>query len=299
MGFLTTLTTNASLIDEKYAKLLAKYPPMCTLVTLYGADAETYQTMCGNGAAFDKTIRGLEHLKDISTFLEVRTTFIKDNKDQLDRLREIGHRYTRRYAINYMVFGSLPGVCSPVSECRLTPQEAYDVDANNRLYYEEKRIKAREEARAQGKEAEIHEKMVDVSFQRNKKMKDIPKKETATKALEIFPTVLSCSAAKSMCAISWDGRMLACGAFSSPYTLPLEEGFKAAWDRLPTLFEGITHPKKCQGCEYFSGCPNCLAYLQSETGSFDEAPEYICEMAKERRRRRILRESQEKAQQIE
>jgi len=290
MGFLISLATNGSLIDEKYAKLLAKYPPTCTLVTLYGADSETYQSMCDNGAAFDKTIRGLEYLKDISTFLEVRTTFTKYNKDQLEQLREIGHRYTKRYAINYMVFGTLPGVCSPVSECRLSPVECYDIDENNRIYYQEKRKKAMEEAKAKGIKIGSEEKPLDVSFESNQKLDQEPKKEK-DRGYGVPPTVLTCLSAKANCDITWDGRMVACGAFSSPYTLPLEEGFKKAWDRLPTLFEGITHPKKCQGCEYFNGCPNCLAYLQSETGSFDKAPEYICAIAKERRRRRILRES--------
>lgn len=287
MGFLISLATNGSLIDEKYAKLLSKYPPTCTLVTLYGADAETYQSICGNGAMFEKTIRGLEYLKDISTFLEVRTTFIKDNKDQLARLREIGHRYTKRFAINYMVFRPLPGVTSPVDECRLTAKECYDLEEENRTYYRERRAAIEE---AKKKEAESEEKSLDISFQKNQKMQQDSQRSKYS-GVDIFPEVLTCLAAKSMCDITWDGRMVACISFSSPYTLPLEEGFKEAWYRLPTLFEGVAYPQKCQACEHYNACPNCLAFIQTETGCFAEAPEYICEMGKERKRRKLLRES--------
>ena len=75
--------------------------------------------------------------------------------------------------------------------------------------------------------------------------------------------------------------MLPCGSFSHPYTLPLQEGFQQAWDRLPGLFEDIMLPEKCTSCAYADGaCANCPAMLQSETGSLNEVSNYICGITK-------------------
>jgi MoaA/NifB/PqqE/SkfB family radical SAM enzyme len=87
-----------------------------------------------------------------------------------------------------------------------------------------------------------------------------PRKEDG---FRLPPTILECLAAKSMYWITWDGKMLPCGTFSWPFTLPLNEGFDTAWERLPGLFEKIVPPAECQACEYGNGkCPNCPAILQ-------------------------------------
>ncbi len=56
---------------------------------------------------------------------------------------------------------------------------------------------------------------------------------------DLPPKIITCLAAKSMYWITWDGKMLPCGSFARPFTLPFAEGFRQAWDRLPTLFEDI------------------------------------------------------------
>jgi radical SAM protein with 4Fe4S-binding SPASM domain len=263
MGFIIGINTNASLLDEKYYRLFSGYPPTSVSVTVYGADRETYQNITGNGNHFDSTIRGLEYLKDISTSLEVKATFIKDNKDQIDRIRELADRYTDRFAINYMVFKPIPGVVSEAEKCRLSAQECFDIDISNRQYYHELRLKNKADGIS---EAEPAPKVPD--------NRDF--------GLDVYPEVLTCLAAKAAYWISWDGRMLPCATFDELMTEPLTEGFRAAWNRLPTLFNDIKHPQQCVECADFHTCPNCPAYFFAETGSYDQVSEYICEMVRER-----------------
>ena len=272
MGFIICVNTNASLVDEKYYKLFSKYPPSVFSVTLYGADRETYQKITGSADNFDKTIKGLEYLSKVSSYLEIKATFVKDNKDQLDRIRELANRYTKQFAINYLVFKPNPGVASQAAECRLTVSESLDIDISNRLYYEKLYIET------MGK---TDEKATDASSQA--KAKDDPKNKDY--GIDAYPEVLTCLAAKAAYWVSWDGRMLPCGTFDQLYTEPLKEGFKEAWDRLPTLFRDIKHPQKCIECKYYQKCPNCPAYFFVETGSYDEVSDYICELAHERNKR--------------
>jgi radical SAM protein with 4Fe4S-binding SPASM domain len=266
MGFIIALNTNATLMTPKLLKLFERYPPTETNVTLYGASRETYGKICGNPGGFDQTIRGLEMLSGVSTVLEVRTTFIKDNMYELDELRSIANRFTNRYAINTNVFKSTRITESNAEDCRLSPKQRFDIVDDNMRYYENFNSGISEPAE-KNIESDNFAHIKDYGF-------------------SLPPVALTCLAAKSMYWITWDGKMLPCGSFSAPYTLPFENGFKAAWDELPELFMNIRAPEECSKCEYSDGkCPNCPAMLQAETGQFDRISPYLCETAKEMERR--------------
>lgn len=263
MGLIITLNTNATLMNDRLFKLFKRYPPTAANVTLYGASAETYEKICGNPAGFEQTLRGLDMLTEVSTELEVRTTFIKDNINELDELRRISNRYTKRFAVNILVNRPVRGACTDVESCRLNPRQAFDIVAANAEYY--RKLNSGEEYAIEwNMDSDYFSKIKDYGF-------DLP------------PKIISCLAAKSMYWITWDGKMLPCGSFSSPFTLPFTEGFIEAWDRLPLLYEDISLPKECKKCEYADGrCSNCPAILQMETGHFDAVSPYICEMTKEK-----------------
>ena len=273
MGFIVSINTNASLMNDRYYKLFSRYPPSSVAVTLYGADEDTYKSVCGNPDFFGQTIRGLQYWAEIPTNIEVRTTFIKDNMHQLDKLREIANRFTKTYAVNYMVFKAVPGVMSEVEQCRLSAKECFDIRESNVLYYNKLNENNQDKSQDEG--------FADISF--DGLDKDDPK--IRDDGMDVFPEILTCLAAKAAYWIRWDGKMLPCGSFVWPYSLPLVEGFKTAWDRLPELLIDMKHPQKCIECVYYHNCPNCPAYLQMETGSFDEPADYVCDMAKERNTR--------------
>jgi MoaA/NifB/PqqE/SkfB family radical SAM enzyme len=243
--------------------LFKKYPPTSTNVTLYGASPETYGKICGSLEGFNQTLRGLDMLSEVSTVLEVRSTFIKDNMYELDELRRIANKYTERFAININVNKAIRGADSDVENCRLNPAQVYDIVDANLQYYTTLNTDAGDDM-LKNMETDHFTEVRDYGF-------DLP------------PKIIECLASKSMYWITWDGKMLPCGSFSSPYTLPFEEGFKPAWDRLPALFESIMPPHECTICEYGNGkCPNCPAILQTESGFPDKVSPYICEMTKER-----------------
>ena len=272
MGFRLGVNTNASLIAPKYESLFSKYPPSEILVTLYGADAETYDKVCGNPAAFDNVMKGLEFAADLPTRLKIRATFIKDNKDQLKKLRDIAHGLRKDLFINPFVNMPVPGVSADVEGCRLSAGECMDVLVEHLAFYDELSI-SREQAKV----------AVNSAFDGI----GIEEPGERGQGSDVYPGILKCQASKSMYHIKWDGKMLPCVSFLSPYALPLEEGFREAWGRLPDLLKDLRRPKKCSGCEYFNRCRICPAKVEAETGSFDEVPEYICGVIKEMATRKI------------
>ena len=270
MGFRLGINTNASLITPKYERLFSKYPPAEILVTLYGADNEAYHRVCGNPAAFDNVIKGLEFAAGLSTRLGIRSTLIKQNKEQLKQLRDIAYRFKTNLDINPFVNMPVPGVSSDVESCRLSAGECVDIIEENNaliagLYKNSEQAKAAAGSTFDG-----------IEF------------DKPAQGSDVYPGIISCQASKSMYHIKWDGKMYPCISFLSPYTLPLEEGFKEAWNRLPDLLKALRRPKKCSGCEYSDRCTVCPAMVEAETGSFDKAPEYICAVVEEMAARNML-----------
>jgi len=266
MGFRLSVNTNASLITPKYERLFSKYPPSNMLVTLYGADAETYHQVCGNPAAFDNVIKGLEFASDLPTRLQIRATFIKDNKDQLKELRDISNRFKVDLIINPFVNMPVPGVSADVERCRLSAGECMDVVEEYAAYYDKL-----ENNSNQAKEA------VNIVFDGI----GLENPGERNQRFDVYPGIIRCNASKSMYHIKWDGKMYPCVSFISPYTLPLDEGLTEAWNRLPYMLKDLRRPKKCSICEYYDRCKVCCARAEAETGSFDKAPEYICGIVKE------------------
>ena len=230
MGLRVSINTNASLLATKYERLFSKYPPTEILVTLYGADSETYSRVCGNSAGFDNVIKWFEFASALPTRLGIRATLIKQNKGQLKRLRDIAYSFKKDLDINPFINTPLPGVSTNVEACRLDAAEIVDVvTENNSLVAELYKNNAQAKA------------ALSSSFDGI----ELDKLGVRTQGFDIYPGILRCQASKSMYQIKWDGKMYPCVSFLSPYTSPLEEGFKEAWDRLPGLLKDLRRPKKC------------------------------------------------------
>ncbi|MGN1032143.1 MAG: radical SAM protein, partial [Intestinibacter sp.] len=126
LGFVIQLYTNATLVDDKIIETLKKYPPHKIGVTLYGASPETYKKVCGNSDAFYRAIAGIKRLNQLPSVLEIRTTLIKDNVQDIDKIEEIAKQIVSPDAnvihSEYVLKAVRGGDCD-VENCRLTPRE--------------------------------------------------------------------------------------------------------------------------------------------------------------------------------
>lgn len=269
MGFMLNLNTNGTLITPKIIDLFAKYPPSGGIaVTIYGASPETYDSVCGSEKWFHKMLNGLEALSSLSITLSVRSTFVKANRHEYLEMHELSKRFTGSYGINPFVTKPVRGVIRDIEDVRMTAEQAFRVD---REYVEDYRQRKQgdvlEDEKLTKREL-IGEDRVRIAAEAAEMFRNIP------------PSVIHCTAAKTQYVISWDGKMLPCLNFATPYTLPLEIGVKAAWDQLLEESMKIPACPECKGCEYADYCMNCPGYLQTETGSFEKAAPYLCSLAK-------------------
>ncbi|MBM9605785.1 radical SAM protein [Desulfopila inferna] len=92
-GYLTSLFTNASLIDEDLADFFAEWTPTLISTTLYGACEDTYKRVTGNDGMFHKVKTALELLKQRKIHLQVKGTFSRLNKDEFHAIKDISLQY--------------------------------------------------------------------------------------------------------------------------------------------------------------------------------------------------------------
>jgi len=242
MGFMIDLFTNGVLIDDEIISLFKEYPPVNISITMYGASRETYEIVCGNGEAYDLMISNIYRIKKEFPNMQMtlKTTLTKHNIDDTAAMKTFAENMGEPLSIGLATVKAVRGANRPeMEEYRLS----YDDVRNIVQDYKEKYFVDEET------KVEYHERH-DKSF--------------------------ICNAGITSCIISWDGRMFPCLTFSSPYTEPLKNGFKSAWEELRVLRQRITVPNRCVNCKWSSYCGTCPAIIQAESGTYIDDEKFNC-----------------------
>ena len=99
---------------------------------------------------------------------------------------------------------------------------------------------------------------------------------------------LRCRAGKCSFWITWQGNMLACGMFPGDGEGNVfDEDFLSVWKRTVLATDQIRLPAKCAGCNLQESCKACAAMVVTETGCFDQVPQYRCTMAQQHPKARM------------
>jgi radical SAM protein with 4Fe4S-binding SPASM domain len=127
-GFLITLFTNGTIINEQIADYLAEWPPFAIEITLYGRTRETYEALTAVPGSYDRCLRGIRLLKERGLPLKLKTVATSINKHEVVAMRqfaeeEIGVEFKMDGQINPRIDCSQ----SPLA-VRLTPEEVVALD---------------------------------------------------------------------------------------------------------------------------------------------------------------------------
>ncbi len=263
IGFHLILHTNGTLINEKFIQWFSPVRASKVAVTLYGASADTYRKTTGVASAFNKTLRGIDHLLEAGINTEIRSPLTRLNIHEAKRISSLGHERGINVRFFHSLIKSRRGISSDSVNVRLSRQEAISV-------------------------AKFHISGCDQELQPGAgHISQVPLQDNFDIPIctdnSISPSAMKCMAGKSSYLISWDGKMLPCALMEHPFTLPFEQGFQKAWEKLVKQTGEITGPAECSLCPLKSFCDVCPARLQAETGSVNKLSPYICESAKTRK----------------
>ncbi len=249
-GFLITLFTNGTIINEQIADYLAEWPPFAIEITLYGRTRETYEALTMIPGSYDRCLRGIKLLKERNLPLKLKTVATSINKHEVMAMRrfaeeELGVEFKMDGQINPRIDCSQ----SPLA-VRLMPEEVVALDmAMPKAISEYRKLAQRD-------------------------LENLPN-------LSANDTLYFCGGGMGGFALNAYGEMGIC-VISQQNTFSLREAkLQQIWDgALADLRNSKrTRMTKCVNCRIQSLCGMCPANGELENGDRENPVEFLCHVA--------------------
>jgi radical SAM protein with 4Fe4S-binding SPASM domain len=249
-GFLITLFTNGTIINEQIADYLVEWPPFAIEITLYGRTRETYEALTAVPGSYDRCLRGIKLLKERGLPLKLKTVPTSINKHEVGAMRlfaeeELGVEFKMDGQINPRIDCSQ----SPLA-VRLTPEELVALDM----------------ADPKGKSEYLRLAKHDLEKPAN---------------LSQIDTIYFCGGGMNSFAINAWGEVGIC-VISQQETFSVRAaGVQAVWGEslLQLRNRKRTRVTKCVECRIQSLCGMCPANGEMENGDRESPVEFLCNVA--------------------
>jgi radical SAM protein with 4Fe4S-binding SPASM domain len=245
-GFLITLYTNGTLINERIADYLCEWRPFSIEITLYGRTKETYERLTNIPGSYERCLRGIELLKERGLPLKLKTVAVTVNKHEVLEMKrfaeeELGVEFKYDSLINARIDCS----DSPLA-VRLKAEEVVELDLADA-----ERVN------------EWHKLAADLQ---NPVMWN--------------DDVYHCGGGLSSFAVDPLGRMSIC-VLSRSEVYDLRRGSVVeGWEKFlsSVRFKKITRPTKCRTCQLRASCGMCPANGELENGDAESPVAFLCEV---------------------
>lgn len=256
MGFVVSINSNGTLINEETVAWLREVPPSRVNISLYGASDATYSRLCGNSQGFTQTTNAIRLLRQAGIQVKLSISATPHNAGDLPAMVAYAKENGLVVQVATYMFPPLRRDPALVGKNeRFTPEEAawYTAYADYLIY---------------GRE----------DFLRNAQGLACPA-DPEEDCIQIGEGI-RCRAGKCSFWVTWEGKCLPCGM------LPLENApnvfeqpFAQAWQAVRQAAGEIRLPARCTDCPLKQSCRACAAMVLTESGCFDQVPDYRCRMA--------------------
>ena len=259
MGFLISINSNGSLINEQVIERLKEKPPIRINITLYGYGDESYQKLCGVQGMFSRVDKAIKMLQEENISVKLNGSLTPENVKDLEACIAYAEERNLIYEVNTYMFPPVRRDETLVGKNeRFTPEEA--------AYY---RLKS---FRLQYGQDRYHAFMQMVS------KGSVPPMGLDESCVDPRDGRIRCRAGKASFWVTWDGKITPCGMMPRPDIDIRNKSFVQAWDELVEESEKLCLSGICQKCANKAICHACAAMAMSETGEADGMPVYLCQM---------------------
>lgn len=258
MGFILSINTNGTLIDEETVRWLKEAAPSRMNITLYGASPETYRRICGQADGFHRAMEAIRMLREAGIPVVINASMIPENACDLEQILAIGKELGLNTRMSTYMFPPVRRSREDV-DSRFTPEQAAQMFLRRcRCQYS----------------AEGYEQMI------RSKAEKMERRSADSDDWGADTEFMRCRAGRSSFWINWEGKMTACGMLDFPLAAePFREPFLDCWMRLTDAVRSAPVLQGCAGCEKRDTCNPCVATIYAETGTVDQKAPYLCRMA--------------------
>ncbi len=251
-GFIISLFTNATLVDEETIELLKRYPPFVVEVTMYGATEETYEKVTRVKGSYRRYWNGLQRLVQSGIKVKLKTMALTINQHEIGMLDRIAKELGCHFRFDPLLHGRIDDRdYSEPEQYRISPEDVVRLD----MAFPQ-RMKEHEQ---------FCEKMVG-------------------KPLPMSDRLITCGAGKSSLHIMPDGRVLPCSMLINAAVSLRDKSLKEIWQK---DMKNILDTKKdfslqCDHCSLLNLCGQCAGWSYVEYRRIDRRVQYLCRIAHKR-----------------
>lgn len=253
LGLLVSINSNGTMIDEAAIQWLKKCPPVRINISLYGASDETYARLCNNPQGFTQVTNTIRLLQEAGIPVKLNCSLTPHNAADLPAMVDYAKKNNLILQVATYMF---PPVRKDVSMTgrndRFSPE-----DAAYYMAYADYLTLGPERFATQScpTPVDLEEGCADLG------------------------DGMRCRAGKCSFWVTWQGNLMPCGMFP-PGEQPnvFQVPFASAWEQIKRQTAAIHLPAKCAGCSAKDICRACAAMVITESGCFDQVPQYRCDM---------------------
>lgn len=249
-GFLITLFTNGTIVNEQIVDYLAAWPPFAIEITLYGRTKETYESLTGIPGSYERCLRGIRLLKEKGLPLKLKTVATSINKHEVLAMRRFAEE---ELGVEFKIDGQI----NPRVDCSQSPLAV-------RLKPEE--VVALDMAMPKG-----------VSEYRRLAKRDLEKLPN----LSQIDSIYFCGGGMNSFAINAYGEIGICVISQQETFSVLDQGVRTVWENslLELRQRKRTKHTKCIQCRIQSLCGMCPANGEMENGERESPVDFLCHVA--------------------
>ncbi|MCK5313301.1 MAG: radical SAM protein [Desulfobacteraceae bacterium] len=250
-GFLLTLFTNGSLINNNMVDFFSEWTPLEVSITLYGASEETYQKVTGCKGMFKKVMDALDLISDCGIPLEVKGVFSHLNIHDFEAVKEISKKYCELFRWDVQLIGAFSGISNNPQQIRLSPEEIVELENTDPV--------------------------------RKSEMQNLINRWSPSK-INKENYAFGCNVGNGTAHIDAYGYMHPCLPLEILKYDLTKGSVKEGWEiAIPEMLNNLPfQPGPCQACEAIEICSHCAAFALLEGCSTGGPVPFKCELTKAR-----------------
>ena len=246
-GFITTILTNATLIDEKWIGIFKEYPPFCLDIPINAVEPRLYDRLSAARGAWTKFSGAIDLLCKNNISFRLKATVMAPNLNQVERIRKFASDLGVPFNLSPIVYPCLDRSSGPLS-LRISPRQAarFFMDEDSEGYCEK-----------------------------------LPLPTVAGLNLR---KLFRCSTARFSVFIDPFGCLSGCDCLSNMpidlKTTTFESGLSCLLSEIPSL--EFKTESQCVSCKIRDVCLICPGIAYLETGNEENPVDYFCCLARTR-----------------